>query len=65
MQVVISLYDEQGIRGMEPIKFKRQTEVLDIFPNDAGKPFGKSKKKCQAKINFHFASGGQGLFKVT
>lgn len=33
MQVVRALYDGRDIRPMEPIKAKKQTEVLVIFPN--------------------------------
>jgi len=38
MQVVRAIYDEHGIRAIEPIKVKKQTEVLAIFPNEVEKP---------------------------
>ncbi|MCI0474585.1 MAG: hypothetical protein L0Y76_13490 [Ignavibacteria bacterium] len=38
MQVVRAIYDEHGIRAIDPIQFKRQTEVLVIFPNEEQKP---------------------------
>ena len=38
MQVVRAIYDGCDIRAVEPIKVKRQTEVLVIFPDEAEKP---------------------------
>ena len=38
MQVVRAIYDGRDIRAVEPIKAKRQTEVLVIFPDEAEKP---------------------------
>jgi len=35
MEVVRALYDGHNICPMEPIRTKRQTEVLIIFPNNS------------------------------
>jgi len=37
MEVVRALFDGHDIRPIEPIKRKKKTEVLVIFPNDAEK----------------------------
>ena len=35
MKVVKALFNGQDIQPIEPIKMKRKTEVLVIFPNDS------------------------------
>jgi len=37
MQVIRAIYDGYDIRAIEPIKVKRKTEVLVIFPNEVEK----------------------------
>jgi hypothetical protein len=37
MQVVKAIYDGYDIKAVEPIKTKRKTEVLVIFPNEVEK----------------------------
>jgi len=37
MQVVRALFDGRQIKPVDPIKAKRPTEVLIIFPNDSEK----------------------------
>ena len=34
MQVVKAIYDGHDIIAVEPVKIKRKTEVLVIFPNE-------------------------------
>jgi hypothetical protein len=53
MQVVRAIYDGRDIRAVEPIKVKRQTEVLVIFPDEAEKP-GTMKSGDRQKIDNHF-----------
>jgi len=50
MQVVRAIYDGRDIRAVEPIKVKRQTEVLVIFPDEAEKP-GTMKSGDRQKID--------------
>ena len=37
MQVIRALFDGRDIKPIEPIKTKKKTEVLVIFPNDTEK----------------------------
>ena len=45
MQVVRAIYDGYDIRAIEPIKVKRQTEVLVIFPNEDKEPRAAEARK--------------------
>lgn len=45
MQVVRAIYDGHDIRAIEPIKVKRQTEVLVIFPDKVEKTSPSEARK--------------------
>jgi len=45
MQVVRAVFDGHDIKPMEPIKTKKTTEVLVIFPNDSEKIAAEEARK--------------------